>query len=634
MVRLPHACTSGLLATLLAAASPVAAATPTVAEALGLSPIQKQVSYDVPAAADALKCTLKAQKLGAVTGYVVRDPNGQALRQFVDSNNDGVVDQWCYFEDGVEVYRDIDTDFDGRTDQYRWFNTGGSRWGLDPDEDGAIDSWQMISAEEVTAEAVAALGGKDAARFERLLLTAAEATALGLGEEKAKELTEKLAAAAAEFKATAAKQKMVGPKTVWIHFGGTRPGVYPAGTDGSTKDVVAYENVLAMTETDGQHGQVQIGTLIRAGDVWRLIAPPQVPDEADANLAASGFFFRPQASARPDAPGVNGAPTAAMQKLLAELEELDKSSAEATTPEAQTTYNSKRADVLEKLAAEAPEADDRAQWMRQLADTVSAAVQSGTYPGGAERLAQLRGKLSDNGDAAGLAPYYTFRLMTAEYGLSLQSEKADFVAIQTKWLKDLEQFIEDYPEADDTSEAMMQLAIAQEFAGQEDEAKKWYGAIVAKFPETAPARKAAGARTRLESVGNALRLSGAGASGGKVDIATLRGKVVLVHYWATWSEPCVADLSVLKQLQAKYSKQLALVGVSLDADQETLTKFLKAQRITWPQIFEPGGLESRPAVEMGILTMPTMMLVDGQGRVVSRNIHVGEIEAELKKLVR
>ena len=55
--------------------------------------------------------------------------NGKILRKFVDTNGDNIVDQWGYFNDGVEVYRDIDSNFNGKADQYRWLNTAGTRWG-------------------------------------------------------------------------------------------------------------------------------------------------------------------------------------------------------------------------------------------------------------------------------------------------------------------------------------------------------------------------------------------------------------------------------------------------------------------------------------------------------------------------
>ena len=57
--------------------------------------------------------------------------------------------------------------------------------------------------------------------------------------------------------------------------------------------------------------------------------------------------------------------------------------------------------------------------------------------------------------------------------------------------------------------------------------------------------------------------------------------------------------------------------------------FLKTNKVPWPQLFETGGLDSRFANSMGILTLPTMLLIDKQGKVVNRNIHVTELDREV-----
>jgi tetratricopeptide (TPR) repeat protein len=631
-------CTVAMLtAGILAVAGRLPAAAPTVEQALKLSPVQKGVQFDVPAADEVARCSIKADKIGGKTGWVVRDPVGQMLRVFMDTNDDNVVDMWSYYQDGVEVYRDIDSNHNGKADQYRWLNTGGSRWGVDANEDAQIDSWKSISAEEVTGEIVAALAAKDIARFQRVLLTADEAAALGLGEVKAKELADKLKAAPDDFKRLVAAQTAIGPKCQWLHFGGTRPGVFPAGSDGATKDVLAYENVLAMFDNEGKQGQLQIGTVVKAGDLWRVIAAPAAVDEGQAELKdVVGFFFRSPAATPPDLAADPNAPSEELQKLLADLETLDQAAASASTAQAQNEYNSRRAELIEKLAAAAKDPTERAQWLRQLADTVSAAVQSGTYPDGVPRLQSLLEKLTQEPDSKDLAGYVKFRLMTAEYGLALSAEKLDFVKVQQQWLEGLEQYIKDYPTSPDAADAMVQLAMAHEFAGQEDEAARCYAQIVEKFPDSAPAKKAAGARKRLESVGKTLALAGTTNTGGKVSVKDFGGKVLLVHYWSTEFEPCVAELATLRDLQAKYGRAgFALLGINLDVNKKTLDAFLKKNKVvSWPQMWEPGGLESRPAVELGILTLPTALLVDGEGQVVNRNIHVSEIESELKKLLK
>lgn len=90
------------------------------------------------------------------------------LRWFTDTNGDNSVDRWRYYKDRLLVYRDIDSNFNGKVYQCRWFHTRGTRWGLANDENGTIDTWKMISAVEVTEEVIAAFAARDARRFARL----------------------------------------------------------------------------------------------------------------------------------------------------------------------------------------------------------------------------------------------------------------------------------------------------------------------------------------------------------------------------------------------------------------------------------------------------------------------------------
>lgn len=636
----PHARLTWILCAFFAAsgwAVPWArAATPTAEQALTLKPVQADVDYDQPTAEEAKQCTIKAEKEGQQTGWVVRDPSGRILRRFVDTDGDNVVDQWCYYKDGIEIYRDFDTNGNGKADQCRWVNTGGMRWGIDANGNGQIDHWKQISAEEVSAELIAALANRDAARFKRLLLTPEEIKSLGLSPAREKDLSEKVAAAPSVFAKSAAEIKAIGKDTQWMHFGATRPGAVPAGTDGSTKDVLVYENVVVVVETGGQHDQLQLGTLIKAGDNWRLVDLPRPVEEGDNSLAGGGLFFQAsmQQPANVPQPGTDAA-TERLQELLTQLETVDADLNKATSPAALAQAHAKRADVIEKIAEEAS-AEDRQQWLRQLADIISAATQLGEYPDGVDRLKQLSDKLEKQGGNEDLVAYFKFRYLQADYGLSLQSPQADFAKIQTRWLENLEQYVKQHPDSPDAAEAMLQLGIAEEYAGQEDKAKAWYGQIAKSFPGTPVAAKAAGAGRRLDSVGKVISLKGPTTDGKAVDLSKYRGRVVLIHYWATWSDLCKGEIETLKQLQAKYGKAgLSLVGVSVDNNPQELKVFLDKNRLPWPQVFEPGGLDgSRLANELGILTLPTMILVDKDGKVVNRSIHISQVEDELKRLLR
>jgi thiol-disulfide isomerase/thioredoxin len=131
-----------------------------------------------------------------------------------------------------------------------------------------------------------------------------------------------------------------------------------------------------------------------------------------------------------------------------------------------------------------------------------------------------------------------------------------------------------------------------------------------------------------------MTLSGKSLDGRTFNLSAAKGKYVLVHYWATWCEPCKQDMETIKSLQAKYGKDFYPVGINLDNDPKDAAGFLRSKNLAWPHLFEDGGLDSRLAKEMGILTLPTMILVGKDGKVINRSIHAGELDGELKKLLR
>jgi thiol-disulfide isomerase/thioredoxin len=343
------------------------------------------------------------------------------------------------------------------------------------------------------------------------------------------------------------------------------------------------------------------------------------------------FFFRGERSEQPELANT-GKPSEEVQRLMEELHKLGE-----LTPQSTPEEHEKRAQILELLANKS-EGEMRVAWYRQLADMLSAAVQTGTYPAGIEKLNALWEKLKTEPQDEELAFYVQFRGMTAEHGKALSDPNPDdFAKIQTKWVEDLEKFVEAAKKYPDSAEAMLELAISQEFAGQDEQALKWYGTIVTDFPDSPIHRKAAGAKTRLSAVGRSISLAGKlanNANAGNFDLASLKGKkVVLVQYWATWCPPCKSDMPLLKELRNKY-KDFEVIGVNLDSNKQDMEAFLRENDPRWPQLHEDGGLESRYAVEMGIQTLPTMLLIDKQGKVVDRNIRAQGLESEIQKLLK
>ena len=606
----------------------VASAQPTVEYALGLSPFQKNVDFDRVTADQAKSCSIKMEKEGGVNAWVVRGPRGEVLRSFADTNADRVVDRWSYYKDGSEVYRDIDSNHNAKADQARWLNAGGSRWGADEDENGTLDSWKSISAEETTSELVDALRSRDPAVLGRLLPTKADLEAAGFVEPRLSELVGRVAAAAKGFPVlAAAAQKQLGSAAKWNNMLAPQPGVLPAGADGITKDVVAYDNVVALVEGDGgKNGQVYIGSLVRIGDTWRPVDLPQLPG-VQGEIADTIGFFSPRMADRSGDFG--GQENEKLKPILAKLRDIEGKLSAASAADRKDLLG-EQVGLLGQVVA-AADATEKPFWVRQLAETVAAGVQEGSLSDGIGRLEQLATAVAADEQ---LEAFVTFRLASARYAASMQQPGADVGKVQTAWLDELKQFVEKHPQAPDAAEAMLQMGISEEFSGNEKEALERYNAIVTNFPDSISAKKSRGAARRLESVGKPLVLAGTGLDGRSVSLESLRGRPVLVHYWATWCEPCKVDIAQIRELYAKYGpKKFAVVGIALDSDKAQLAKYLAGKPIPGPQLHESGGLDGRLAEELGVLTLPTMFLLDAEGRVVDRNLVITDLEKKLDSLV-
>jgi len=611
---------------IVAAAATPATAQPTVEYALGLTPFQKNVDYAKLSPEEAKGATLKMEKEGGLNAWVVRGPRGEVLRSFADTNADRVVDRWSYYKDGMEVYRDIDADFNAKADQARWVNVGGSRWGVDEDENGTLDGWKSLSAEESTAEVVAALKARDPAIFDRLLPTKDDLVAAGFEEPILGELVARTKKASADFAALAKEQKQIGADALWNNMLAAQPGVLPAGTPGVAKDVLAYDNVVALIDAGGKGatGQVYIGSLVRFGDVWRPVDAPQVAGEVSEPIG----FFTPRMSTSV-AGGEVPAENEALKPFLARLREIE-SKLGGAAGEARGALAKEQVEVLEQVVA-ASDAEQKSFWARQLAETIAASVQEGALPGGIERLEQL---VATSASDEPLQAFAAFRLASARYAAAMQAPGADVGKVQAAWLEELAGFVKDHPGAPDTAEALLQMGIADEFGGDDAKALGRYESIVKDFPDSGSAKKARGAARRLQSVGKTLTLSGTAVDGSVVSLEKYKGVPVLVHYWATWCEPCKVDIAQIKELYAKYGpKKFAVVGIALDSDKAQLAKYLGQKPLPWPQLHEGGGLDGRLAEELGVLTLPTMFLLDAEGKVVDRNLVIADLEKKLEELV-
>lgn len=124
--------------------------------------------------------------------------------------------------------------------------------------------------------------------------------------------------------------------------------------------------------------------------------------------------------------------------------------------------------------------------------------------------------------------------------------------------------------------------------------------------------------------------------GRAVDMKALRGKVVLLDFWATWCGPCVAELPNIQKVYREYhDKGFEVVGVSLDSaeDETTLKEFIRARGVPWPQHFDGKGWKNDFAQEYGVMGIPEQLLFDQDGKLVANRARGEVLEREVKRLL-
>lgn len=116
------------------------------------------------------------------------------------------------------------------------------------------------------------------------------------------------------------------------------------------------------------------------------------------------------------------------------------------------------------------------------------------------------------------------------------------------------------------------------------------------------------------AVGKPLDISFTAVDGRKVSLADLKGKVVLIDFWATWCGPCVGEVPTVKAAYDKYHDAgFEIVGISLDDSKEALLRFIKEHQMPWPQYFDGKHWNNDISFRFGIDGVPTEWLVDRNG---------------------
>ena len=171
---------------------------------------------------------------------------------------------------------------------------------------------------------------------------------------------------------------------------------------------------------------------------------------------------------------------------------------------------------------------------------------------------------------------------------------------------------------------------------QDDAAKKQFEQFVKMRPEGDPNRQRALryiSEPELARARMAPPFAVTTTDGQRVSLDDLKGKAVLIDFWATWCAPCREALPHMREIAKKFQGQpLVVLSVSLDNDEQKWKDFVAKNEMTWPQ-YRDGGFTGPVATLFSVRSIPQTFTIDADGVLQDQHIGDAAIEGKLKKLV-
>lgn len=122
--------------------------------------------------------------------------------------------------------------------------------------------------------------------------------------------------------------------------------------------------------------------------------------------------------------------------------------------------------------------------------------------------------------------------------------------------------------------------------------------------------------------------------GNAIKLSSLKGKVLLIDFWASWCGPCrVSNRQLIKVYNKYKEKGFEIFGISLDENRDDWKKAISKDKITWLQGNDTGGWEAEAAIKWNVEALPSSFLVNKNGDVIAIDPEKNELEKLLNELL-
>jgi len=284
-----------------------------------------------------------------------------------------------------------------------------------------------------------------------------------------------------------------------------------------------------------------------------------------------------------------------------------------------TQYSQKQADLIGELAKVDPE---NAQLPNLLPQRWMALIQ-------AEKLDEARKEVNAAASSKNERLKLEALYLKAQIGFMKEDDAEGTMAAVDEFLKAAPR---------DRRAAILLYAASMNAEG--DKRTAFEERLMKEYPDSPYIEQVKSARKMRALEGKPFELEFADAiKDTTVSIKGLKGKVVVVDFWATWCGPCVQEMPKMKKLYAEFKdKGVEFIGVSLDQPKEkggldALKKFVKENDIQWPQYYQGNYWQSEFSAGLGINSIPCVFLIDQEGKVSSVNAR-GKLETMIPALLK